>query len=57
MPAADKPRYVQKNVIDVLLDKISNMREDLLTVELALERIQAQALELENPRKGSGESA
>ena len=54
MLATDEPRYVHKNVINVLLDKISTMREDLLTVERALERLQAEALKLENRRNGFG---
>ena len=51
--AAAQTRYAHKDVLDVLLDKISSMREDLLTVERALERIQAEALELANRRDGS----
>jgi hypothetical protein len=53
MPATNEPRYVHKDVINVLLDKICTMREDLLTVERALERLQAaESLELANHRDG-----
>ena len=57
MPTTAEPRYVHKDVIDILLDKISTMREDLLTVERALERLQAEALHLANRRDQSGKIA
>jgi len=43
-----------KDSLDILLDKISTMREDLLTIERALERMQREALELTQRRDGHG---
>jgi hypothetical protein len=41
---------VRKGSLDVLLDKIALMREELLTIERALERFQREAIELSQNR-------
>jgi hypothetical protein len=47
---------IREDSLDVLLDKISHMREELLTVERALERMQKDAVELTQRRNDSGKA-
>jgi hypothetical protein len=42
-----------KDAVEVLFEKVSRMREDLRTVERALERIQKEAAELVQGRNRS----
>jgi hypothetical protein len=44
---------IRKDSLDILLDKISIMRDELLTIERAVERMQREAVELTQSRDGS----
>jgi hypothetical protein len=52
---APKPP-IREDSLDILLDKISHMREELLTIERALERMQKAAVEQARSRNGSGKA-
>jgi hypothetical protein len=44
----------KKDTLDILLEKINRMREELQTIERALERMQQEAIELTERRDGIG---
>jgi hypothetical protein len=50
-----KFRSSPKEAVQILPEEASRMREDLRTVERALERIQKEAAELAQHRNGSSE--
>ena len=53
---AVRPSPPAKDSLDILLDKINHMREELLTIERALGRMQREAVELVQRRDGSGKT-
>ena len=50
--ATERASVSKKDTVEILLDKVANMREEMLTIERALERIQSEALELAQSRNG-----
>ena len=50
-------RTRKKYPLDILLDKIVRMREDLLTIERALERMQRETMQLTDHRNGNSRAA
>jgi hypothetical protein len=50
--ASPGPRNIHEDTIDTLLDRISDMREELLSIERSLERIQAVKLEPGKDKSG-----
>ncbi len=50
--ATERASVSKKDTVEILLDKVANMREEMLTIERALERIQREALELAQSRNG-----
>ena len=52
--AAPHATAARKDTLDILLDKINHIREELLTIERALERMQKEAVELAERRDRSG---
>jgi hypothetical protein len=49
-------RPTQEDEIESLLDKLCGMREELLSIERSLERIQASAKEREQQKDRTGKS-
>jgi hypothetical protein len=50
--ASPGPRNIHEDTIDTLLDRISDMREELLSIERSLERIQTVKLEQGKDKSG-----
>jgi len=48
--ATERASAPKKDTVEILLDKVAQMREEMLTIERALERIQREALELAQSR-------
>jgi hypothetical protein len=56
MAKSKQPTGPQEETLDNLLDKVSNAREDLLTIERTLERLRSDISKMQKPRDGSGKA-
>jgi hypothetical protein len=54
---AERRRGIHEDSIETLLDKVSGMREELLSIERSLERLQAHASDLPKRKDRSGKKS
>jgi hypothetical protein len=54
---AERRRGIHEDSIENLLDKLSGMREELLSIERSLERLQADASDLPKRKDRSGKKS
>jgi hypothetical protein len=50
------PRPPSEKILDELLDKVSNAREELIAIERTLERLRADIAKSQKQKNGSGKA-